>query len=227
MEYGNVHVQRFSLPGAPEEPELAGSGIASEAKVMELEEQIEFQRRQQAELIARIAEHEQNTLDGQREILRRIDNGMEPARAYNSSGVRDSFRQHRASRRESSPSSREPSRERSIRSDSQYSARSGHTNPTQPRQSLNIEHNNSQQSLRSNPSKNARGQNTVTDENEVKRTLGSAEEELQMTEQVVNEGDHITLAQLGPLQIGLRMVGVLVIAAVIGISVHTILNRLG
>ena len=31
-----------------------------------------------AELIARIAEHEQHTLDGQREILRRIDNGMDP-----------------------------------------------------------------------------------------------------------------------------------------------------
>jgi hypothetical protein len=49
------------------------------------------------------------------------------------------------------------------------------------------------QSLRGD-GKNARGNSTG--EIEIKRTLGAAEEELQMTEAVVNEGDHVTLAQV-------------------------------
>eukprot|EP00277_Geminigera_cryophila_P015962 CAMPEP_0179460082 /NCGR_PEP_ID=MMETSP0799-20121207/43246_1 /TAXON_ID=46947 /ORGANISM="Geminigera cryophila, Strain CCMP2564" /LENGTH=215 /DNA_ID=CAMNT_0021262205 /DNA_START=244 /DNA_END=888 /DNA_ORIENTATION=- len=203
MHYQHQHVQHYPLPGAPDEPELIGSGVASESRVLELEGQIEQQRVQQMELISRIAQQEQRTLETQREQLRMMDNGIEPGRAYRSDVAKEGGKSARSTSLRSGTDKIErlavnhQSLSRSVRTHHQSSVnsvRSCSVGSSEPPHDHDIEG--------SLPPDGPGASGAATGKTKL---LSAAEEELQLTEECVHPEQHVTLAQLGPFQIGLRV----------------------
>ena len=193
-------------------------------------EQIERQRLQQAELITRIAEQEQQTLINQREQLRRMDNGQEQAQTYNPHGARDSYRQRHRSREpavegraSTARASREPSRERSERSAHSGSMRRASREPSPA--GGGETHKASFRSGRSGRPEHIEAAAPPSGPGAAKRR-SEAEQELQMTEDVVNPEGQTTLAQLGPTQIAVRVALAVFLAAGLGVAIFTILSRL-
>lgn len=212
---------------------VSTAGVATEAQLLDLEAQIEHQRVQQMELIARIAEHEQQTLDNQREMLRQMDNGASPAQAYNARSVSQSatFRAHRAGARGSSMSrsqepstephrSQEPNRSREPRrsaggsSDGQHSARSGRTT---------LSENNAGTIVTLRASDN-RPQDLEAGAGGIKqKQMSAAEQELALTEAALNQDQ----PQLNHVQLALRVIFMGLVGGALAFAIWVILGRAG
>ena len=202
---------------------VSTAGVATEAQLLDLEAQIEHQRVQQMELIARIAEHEQQTLDNQREMLRQMDNGATPAQAYNARSA--TFRAHRASARGSSMSrsrepstephrSREPRRSAGGSSDGQHSARSGRTT---------LSENNPGTFVPLRASDN-RPQDLEADAGSIKqKKMSAAEQELALTEAALNQDQ----PQLNHVQLALRVIFMGLVGGALAFAIWVILGRAG